>query len=200
MKIPSISEPIKELFEEVIFANELDDNKELIYQFSDPDGERSGKSGWSFGKCQFDIANNPNAVLALREMDFTTDEIKALRDQTGLIAISFLNMKLMDGHEIVDKWDNRQVMECLEWPLLLCNEIGVELDSVESFLHIADYHNQLYFSRRGKLYNTLKAFKHSAAPSDILAFKLSIPWGIKKPKDVYRRYKNIRRICNGNAY
>jgi hypothetical protein len=128
-------------------------------------------------------------------MDFTSDQIKDLRDQTGSTSMNHMDSKLQNNKDTVDRWDRRQLQECLDFPLLLCNEIGVEFASEESFLHIADYHNQFYMSRGGKLYQWLKKQTIEVAPEMIRAFKMSLPWGFKRPDDVERRYNTIRRIC-----
>lgn len=194
MRLTCISQALRQMFRNIISANEVGGNLSLAYVFSDPDGVRSGKSGWSFGICQYDVSNNPNAILALREMGFTTDEIKGIKDQS--IQIYNMNRKLMDHKDIVDKWDLKQINECLFWPLELCNEIGVDFDRAETFLHISDYHNQLNFSRGGKLYTWLQNQKVSVTPQMILEFKYTIPWGISHRDDVDRRYKIIMHVTN----
>lgn len=195
MKLAVLSEDLKLMFARAIIANELGGQLSLIYKFSDPDGVRTGKSGWSFGICQYDINNNPNALLALREMDFTTDEIAGLRAQT-IDNMAPMDYKLFRSKDIVDKWDRRQLRECLEIPLLYCKELAVEFSSEETFLHIADYHNQFYMSRGGKLYVWLKEQKKEVTPEMVRDFKLALPWGKKRPDDVNRRYSNIVKIAS----
>jgi len=177
------------LFREVIFTNELGGNAQLIYRFSDPDGVRTGKSGYSFGICQFDTQNNPNALLCLRECGFTTDEIRQIKQQTG--DIRPLNAKLTP--DVVDRWDAAQLVECLNTPLRLCQSLGITLTN-EAKLHLGDYHNQFYMSKGGKMHSFLMRLGNVIA-EDIRAFKLTLPWGIKRPDDVHRRFNNIRRIC-----
>jgi hypothetical protein len=188
---------LTETMEKVLLQNELDGNINAAYRFSDPDGIHSGKSGYSFGLVQFDINNNPSAILALREMNFTTDEIAALKTQTG--AIEPLNAKLRAHADIVNKWDDKQVLECLNVPLVLCKEIGVAYSCDETFLHIADYHNQFYMSRGGKLYTWLKSCHGKlVTPEMVRDFKLTLAWGQSHPEDVERRYHNIVKIMRGN--
>lgn len=194
MKITSLSENIKIIFGRCLIANELGNQLGLIYKFSDADGVRTGKSGWSFGVVQYDISNNPSAVLALREMGFTTDEIRGLKDQT-IDDMAPMNAKLDSHKSIVNKWDAKQIQECLSFPLGLCNEIGLDFLNEEAFLHIADYHNQFYMSRGGKLYNYLKEKNTTITPQMIKDFKLKLPWGKKRPDDVERRFKTISDLC-----
>lgn len=193
MKIQVVSEPLKLIFARCIIANELGGQLSLIYKFSDPDGVRTGKSGWSFGIVQYDINNNVNALLALREMDFTTDELAGLRAQT-IENMAPMDYKLYSHRDTVDKWDRHQIRECLALPLLYCNELGAEFSSEETFIHIADYHNQFGMSRGGKLYRWLKEQKKDITPEMVRDFKLALPWGLKRPDDVKRRYENIVRI------
>ncbi len=193
MRLAEINDGLRSLFRMVILKNEIGGDLSLVYKFSDPDGVRTGKSGWSFGVCQYDINNNPNAVLALREMGFTTDEISGLKAQT--VPIEPMNRKLYFHADVVDRYDDMQLNECLEWPLRLCNELGTDFSRLETFLHIADYHNQFYCSRGGKLYTWLKAQAGTpVTPEMVRDFKLSLPWGQKRPDDVNRRYSAISKI------
>ena len=195
MKVLTITDQLSVYFAKIILANELGGDLSLAYRFSDPDGERSGKSGWSFGIVQIDINNNVNTLLALKEMDFTTDEISGLRSQT--IPIDPMNAKLKAHGDIVNKWDRQQMRECLTVPLVRCNEIGVDFTGEETFLHIADYHNQFSMSRHGKLSSWLSTQTDPISPEMVRDFKLALPWGVKCPKDVNRRYENIVRIVRG---
>jgi hypothetical protein len=166
---------------------------DVVYRFSDCDGVRSGKSGWSFGVSQFDINNNPAATLCLRECGFTTDEIQALKLQVCLIGPA--NAKLHRHSTIVDEWDQRQINECLDYPARLCKESGIRLACNETIFHIADYHNQFYMSKGGKLHRYLSALPYPVAQEDIKGFKLTTAWGKKRPDDVERRYRNIARLA-----
>lgn len=182
-----------EIFTNAILLNELDGNRKAAYRFSDPDGVLSGKSGWSFGVCQYDINNNPSAILALREMEFTTDQIKALKAQT-VKNMTMMNALLIQNTAIVDKWDAKQLDECLTVPMNLCASSGIVFDNDEARVHVADYHNQLYMSKGGKLHNFLMNMRAPIVPEMILAFKMKLPWGLKRPDDVHRRYNNIQKL------
>lgn len=200
MRITKLTEQAKVMFAKALVANELGNQLSLIYKFSDADGVRTGKSGWSFGIVQFDINNNANALICLKECDFTTDEIAALRRQDTDVVMSAMNAKLLAYREVVDRWDRRQIAECLTWPLNLCVELGVDFSSEETLLHVADYHNQFGMSRGGKLYSWLRAQRVAVTPEMVRDFKYTLPWGIKQKAgdrahdDVWRRYANIVRI------
>jgi hypothetical protein len=198
VKIVVLSDLYKLLFAKVIVANELGGDTKLIYKFSDPNGDRSGKSGWSFGICQFDTKNNPNAIQALVEMGFTNDEIVQLKRMT--IDVAPLNDRLLTQKDILDKWDRQQLRECMQVAITLCSEIGTDCSCEETMLHIADYHNQLHFSRGGRLYSFLKSnVSVPIAPEMIHALKLSIDWGQSHPADVDRRYENIAKLVAQNT-
>lgn len=178
------------IFTQAILKNELDGNELAAYRFSDPDGIQTGKSGWSFGICQFDINNNPSAILALREIGFTTDQIIALKAQT-IKNMTLMNATLKQNSTVVDRWDAKQLDECLNVPMQICVSSGITFANDEARIHVADYHNQFYMSRGGKLHNFLMSMKAPIVPEMILAFKLKLPWGLKRPDDVHRRYNNI---------
>jgi len=186
-----------ELYRKIIFANELDNSISHVYKFSDPDGIRTGKSGWSFGMSQFDINNNPQAIICLRECDFTTDEIGRLKSQT-LQDMKPMNTKLLANCTIVDRFDDQQFGECLQIPAELCKRSGIELTD-PGHLALADYHNQFYMSRGGKMHTHLQTLGRPVTAEDIYQFKLALPWGQKRPDDVKRRHNNIIRLIKEAA-
>ncbi len=194
MKMTAISEGIKLLFARCIIANELGNSITLAYRFSDPDGVRSGKSGWSFGVCQYDINNNPNAEKVLKECGFSRAEIDALRAQT--IDVEPLNIRLVEHKDVISKWDARQLQECLVRSLTNCMALNTDFSSEEVILHLADYDNQFYFAHDGKLYTWLKYIVNwPLTPELFLNWKLkNTAWGKDHKEDVERRYDNIRKI------
>lgn len=205
MKIVALSELTKQLFARCLYTNEMGGMPaSIVYRFSDPDGERSGKSGWSFGIVQYDINNNPNAILALREMDFTTDEIAGLKAQT-IADMAAMNDKLAAHKDVIDRWDRKQINECLTWPLALCIEAEADFSSEETFIHIADYHNQFGMSKGGKMHSWIRGLSGTVIyPEMVRNFKYSTLYGKaqlakKDPSkdDVKRRYDNIVRIARG---
>lgn len=181
------------VFAKVILANELGGDRALAYKFSDPDGIRTGKSGWSFGLCQFDTRNNPQSIICLRGCGFTTDEIAAIKAQTCYDMPS-MDRKLAACGTIVDRYDDAQLGECLQWPAHLARESGIKL-SDGGLIACADYHNQYYMSRGGKLHTWLKGLGREVKTHDILDFKLEhTVYGKKRPNDCIRRYNNITEI------
>lgn len=187
---------IPETYEKVIFTNEMDGNLGRVYKFSDPDG-KLGKSGWSFGKSQFDISNNPSAILCLRDCNFTSDEIAGLKAQT-IADMKPLEKRLLCKCTTVDRYDDQQFKECLSVPAALCKNSGIVLTD-GGLIALADYHNQFYMSRGGKMHNWLKGLGRPVTADDIYKFKLTLPWGLKRKDDVDRRHKNIIRILKEAA-
>ena len=205
MKITQITEGMRLTFARSIFANEVGGKVSNIYKFSDPDGEHSGKSGWSWGICQFDINNNPNATVILRECGFTDAEIEALKSQT-VSDMAPMNQKLVDAKSVVDRWDGKQLDECLTWMMTLCNRINVEFSNEEAFIHAADYENQFHARYGGTFYTFAKNCASPISAEMIRDFKYILPWGIKqlakkdpKKDDVLRRYNNIKSIYEREA-
>ncbi|MDA8428171.1 MAG: hypothetical protein M0T70_02845 [Geobacteraceae bacterium] len=182
-------------FRLVILANELENNPNAAYRFSDPDGVLTGKSGWSYGISQLDINNNPSAILGLRDCAFTTDQIAALKAQT-VRDMAPMNAKLKAAAEIIDAWDKKQLQECLTQPSAICSDSGIRFSDA-GLISMADYHNQMYMSRGGKLHKHLAALKQVVTAEIIRDFKLSLPWGQKRPDDVKRRYNNIVKVMRG---
>lgn len=183
---------LAERFRKIILANELDNSTAHIYRFSDPDGIRSGKSGWSFAICQFDINNNPRSILCLQACGFTTDEIAGLKAQT-IADMAPMHAKLKAAATVVDTWGNAQLQECLTHATHLLTASAISFDE-SGLLACADYHNQFYMSKGGKLHRHLDTLHKIINAEDILAFKLTLPWGNKRPDDVRRRHQNIVRI------
>lgn len=189
---------IADTFRSIIIDNELGGKPGLALRFSDPDGVRSGKSGWSFGVCQFDIANNPLAAKCLLDCGFTLAEVDALRAQT--IDVEPLNARLREHALTIAKYDERQLTGCLQRAAKLCEKHGIELQDEEAVLSLADYHNQYYLSdinKHGYLIHYLARLGRPATARDVLDFKLDhTAFGKKRPKDCWRRYNNIIRICS----
>lgn len=187
-----------EVFRKIILANELDGSTAHAYKFSDADGINNGKSGYSFGICQMDINNNPTAIHCLRECGFTTDEIAGLKRQ-NVTPLAPFNAKLKAAAAVIDRYDAAQLQECLTVPLQLCQATDITFTGDEAKLHLADYHNQFYMSRGGKMHTFLLALKRPVERLDILVFRQQTLWGKKRPDDVRRRYDNIVRIYAESA-
>lgn len=185
-----------DIVREIITANEIGSEMSLAYRFSDPDGEQSGKSGYSFGRSQFDIENNWTGILCLKACGFRPKDLDRLFEQRG--PITDLNAKLKAHSSMVDKYDRRHMSEALEWCSDLLAKSNVKYTDIRVLLHVVDYHNQLHFSKNGKLHEWLKKCVEEGrtiAPPDILHFKLEqTKWGLKRPGDVTRRFENVERI------
>jgi hypothetical protein len=179
-------------FRRIIIANELSGNHKAVYRFSDPDGVRTGKSGWSFGVCQFDINNNPYALLALRDCNFTTDQMAALRAQT-VQNMAPMHARLLANSAVIDSYDDTQLVECLVHASRLLADVRLTYDD-GGIMACADYHNQMHMSRGGKLHSHLQRLGRTVTADVVRDFKLNLPWGKKRPDDVERRHDNIIRI------
>jgi hypothetical protein len=188
---------LNELFRQVILANELDNNLSFALRFSDPDGVRSGKSGWSFGVCQFDTQNNDAALACLKECGFSTDEIQGIVHQT--IDVKPLAAKLADHADVVARYDEEQLSGCLNRGLNFCLSRGVPLQDSAAILAVADYFNQYgsmgdgaeaYFDKLGR----------AITAKDVLDFKLTATkYGREHPADCKRRYDNVVKIVEKEA-
>lgn len=193
-----MNKPNIDTFYKILTANELGNDLSLILKFSDPDGIRIGKSGYSFGVSQFDLKNNAQAIRCLQECDFGQLEIEDLVNQPVIsdTRMKYYETKLANSANIVEKFDLDHMTHTLEYVSGICSRDNIQLQNEETIYHIADYHNQFYFSKDGKLHTHLKAQDKTITPETILIFKLNkTSWGQKRPDDVMRRYNNIARIC-----
>ena len=123
---------LNELFRKVILYNEVDGNEKAILRFSDPDGP-SGRSGWSFGLCQFDTRHNDMAVACLKECGFTDEEISGVVNQS--ISIKPLEAKL--NACIVAKYDTAQLSQCLNAALNVTTSNGIMALDTAAILALA---------------------------------------------------------------
>lgn len=183
-------------FRKVIIANELDNNLGHVLKFSDPDGVRSGKSGWSFGISQFDLNNNPVAAACLRACKFTEAEIDGLKAQT--IDPRPLEPKLTAAAATIAEFDRVQLAGCIERAQRILTKRGITAADDTALLAVADYANQYYLSdidKPGYLVHYLSDLKHPFTAKDVLQFKLEhTKYGRKRPGDCRRRYDNLIRI------
>ena len=188
-----------ELFGQIILANELDGNERAAYRFSDPDGVKTGKSGWSFGRCQFDTKNNPISRQCLAACGFTPAEIDGIVDQT--IDIRPQHARLKANAAIIDRYDRVQLLDCIRRVKSVAVSKGIVFADDKAVLTAADYDNQFYFSAKmepGYLCFYLANLKRPATAADIVHFKADhTTWGKKRPDDIERRAANIDRIMKG---
>ncbi|HAM41263.1 MAG TPA: hypothetical protein DCP69_07965 [Candidatus Omnitrophica bacterium] len=181
------------LFTAVIVANELDNDLAYALKFTDPDGVRSGKSGYSFAVCQFDIANNPVAAACLRACGFTPEEIAGLKAQC--IPVRPLEAKLRKNAALVEKYSSIQLRDCLTRATGILRRRGINAADDTALLAVADYHNQYYLSdidRPGYLVHYLGELVQPFTAQDVLDFKLDhTRYGKTHPGDCQRRYNNL---------
>ncbi len=182
-----------QIFSRIIVANELSNNIDFILRFSDPDGVRSGKSGWSFGRCQFDVANNPVAASCLRACGFTAEEIAGVKAQS--INVHALEYRLKANAATVEKFDDVQFAGCIGRAQAILSKRGIKAADDAAVLAVADYANQYYLSdidSPGYLVHYLLCLTHAFTAKDVLDFKLDCtPYGHAHPDDCRRRYNNL---------
>jgi hypothetical protein len=187
---------LNEMFYDIIVLNELGGDLSLSLKFSDPDGARTGKSGWSFGPCQFDTQNNSQALACLRECGFTEAEITGIVNQT--IDIHPMNAKLAQCGEIVEKYSTAQLSYCLQKALNFDTDFGIPIESPDGILAGADYVNQY-----GSQGNGAKAYYQSlgrpVTAQDVLDFRLTTLYGRNHPADCKRRIANVLTIVAENS-
>lgn len=191
---------IRKILAQAFLENELGGYRQLAYKFSDPDGVRSGKSGWSFGLSQFDLANNPMAGECLAVAGFASEEIVGLiKQQVGDVTMAALSARLRTPQvmAIIDDYDNQQLDLVITHTRSVCAQAGLHLADEECFVHLCDYHNQFYVQYSGKCVVYLKRLGRMINSADVLAYKLTTLWGEKRPDDVARRWNNIHYICAG---
>ena len=182
---------IEELFRAIIIRNELGADLDLSLCFSDPDGVRSGKSGWSFGAVQFDTQNNDQAIACLRDCGFTDAEIKGIVNQT--VDVEPLNKRLQAHAGIIIDYDNRQLRHCLRAAEQFADRYQVPLADSAALLSLADTVNQ-YGSLGAGAAATLLAPAKPVTAEDILAMKLEWKYakrGKRQHDDTVRRHNNI---------
>ena len=152
----------------VIALNEISNNQNFIYKFS----YAGGRSGYSFGRSQFDVKNND--INRLLQLD------KDVLD---------LNKKLSEHKKEIDELDLQHIKSMINHVVRL--ERLPEMNE-KAFIHLVDYHNQFNLAINGKMHKYLKTLK-IATSENILNFKLKTKWGIEHPTDVIRRYNNIEK-------
>lgn len=186
MKIKDIAAKIEpEKVMDIIARNEIDGLLNIAYRFS----KAGGKSGYSFGRSQFDVSNNPSVSQFLRnKCGFTAEDINTLlrleKDVTGL------NNKLREHKKEIDDYDLQHIKNMIKYVGGILSDLDVENE--ETFVHLVDYHNQFNLSKNGKMHRYLQTLKF-ATSENVLNFKLNqTKWGKEHPHDVKRRYNNIK--------
>ena len=180
---------LNEMFRDLIFANECGKNPRVIYKFSDPDGERSGKSGWSFGLSQFDTQNNSTALKCLAECGFTDAEIAGIVAQS--VDVRPFAERLAAHSEIIDSYDTEQLTYCLGKALDFDMKFGIPVTNPGGILASADYCNQ-YGSEGMGAVAFYKALGRPINEQDVLKFKATTKYGKEHYDDCVRRYTNLQ--------
>jgi hypothetical protein len=185
---------LNELIAALIFQNECDSNKAFIYKFSDPDGVRSGKSGWSFGRVQWDTRNNTMSLACLNECGFTQDEIHGVVDQT--IDVRPLAARLAAHADIIDRYDTAQLSMLINQALNWNGSHNIPITDTGAILAAADYDNQ-YGSQGESFAAYLQGLGRPVIAHDILDFKLNhTAYGKRCPDDCKRRFKNLTDLLD----
>ena len=181
---------MEELFRLVILLNEVSGNLKAILRFSDPDGP-SGRSGWSFGLCQFDTKHNDAALACLHECGCTESDIHSIVNQ--LPGSKELASKLKA--DIVARYDQAQLSRCLYSALNVTTSKGIVVVDTAAILALADYVNQ-YGSIGNQFADYLNAcdLDKPVDIHEIQKWKLTTKYGKEHPDDCNRRYNNILSV------
>jgi len=181
-----------ELLREILIANELGGNREAAYRFSDADGPH-GRSGYSFGVCQFDLRHRREAGDILRQCGFSAEEIRRLKYQD--VPAAAYNDRLSTQRDIIDAWDRREFAAIVDHVSNVAHLCCFRFADDLAFLAACDYSNQFYFDVNGKLATHCSLLGKPITHADIFDFVLNkTAWGKKRPNDVRRRQGNVRRI------
>ncbi len=187
---------LNELFREVILLNELDGNEKAALRFSDPDGP-SGRSGWSFGICQFDTKHNDAALACLRECGFGGSTIAAVVAQN----INVKPLASMLKADIVARYDEAQLSRCLYSAMNVATSKGIMVTNTGAILCLADYINQYGSIGNGfaDYLNTVD-LDGDVTSAEIQEWKLKhTDYGKKHSADCERRYNNVLNVLGKNG-
>lgn len=187
---------LNELFYEVILLNELGGNKPAASRFSDPDGA-SGRSGWSFGLCQFDTKHNDAAIDCLVDCGFSDEEIRGIVNQT--VDVKPFAARLIAHASIIEKYDTEQLSRCLNNALNAVTSHGVLVYETGAILCLADYVNQYGSIGEGFTAWMNQRDADGITAAEIQDWKLNhTKYGKEHPADCKRRYDNIMRVMEAN--
>jgi hypothetical protein len=185
------NETLNEMFDGVILNNELSGILAAAYRFSHASG---GTSGWSFGRCQFDVKNNASVPTLLRKLGFTNEEMNSII--TEAVDPRQWNARLVAGSAIIDEADTAQLSYCLNKALNFDTTYGIEVESPSGILAGADYCNQ-YGSEGNGAVIYYKALKRAITAQDVLNFKLTqTKYGRENPEDCKRRFNGVMKVVN----
>ena len=189
------------LLRDVLFLNEVGGNTGLVYKFSDADGFRTGRSGWSYGVSQFDVANNSGlAVKCLKEIGFSDQQVDFIIKQIYSVQeMTRFSAMLKEKASVVDKYDLIHMGETVKLVSRILTKYGCTNIEIDAFLAICDYHNQFCISPNGKMEAFIKttvASKGTVTFEDISKRKMATKWGADRPDDVRRRDRNIKAVSS----
>ena len=182
---------LNEMLDAAILNNELSGILAAAYRFSHAKG---GKSGWSFGRCQFDVKNNHNALIVLSKLGFTMAEIQSIVNET--VDPRQWNDRLASGSAIIDEADTNQLTYCLDQGLNFATSYGVPVENPSGIIGIADYANQYGAPGDGSA-AYYKSLGRPITAEDVLQFKLEhTAYGQENPEDCRRRYDGVMAAIN----
>lgn len=187
-----MEQTLNEMFDGVILNNELSGILAAAYRFSHASG---GTSGWSFGRCQFDVKNNASVPTLLRKLGFTNEEMNSII--TEAVDPRQWNARLLAGSAIIDEADTAQLTYCLDKALNFITTYGIPVESPGGILASADYCNQYGSEGQGAV-AYYKPLGRPITAEDVLAFKLTLTkYGENHPADCRRRYAGVMKVVNG---
>jgi hypothetical protein len=181
-----------EAIAQALLINELSGNRDAAYRFS----KASENSGYSFGVCQWDVGHNLEAATILKACGFSQMEIAWL--EKGSLPNRFeYAQRLLAAKTVIDAADLNEFQSIVAWvkDVLASNILSVA--DLETFTHLADYHNQFHLDMHGECEQHLKSLNRLITAQDILTFKLDTKWGKIDPEDVKRRWNNIHGMFAG---
>lgn len=193
---------VHSLISDVLLLNELSGNENLKYIFSDADGYRTGRSGCSFGLCQFDIENNWDGLLILKEIGIKPKDIKDLYLQLSESSIERISRLIQTetAKRIIDRADKAHITKSITHVMGVINELSSPvMITVDGLVALVDYHTQMHLSINGKMHEFIKNYPSIEVFDNktVRDFKLNNTlWGKNRPDDVNRRYDNIFQTCS----
>jgi len=199
MNVKYNSESFKEKILKCIAKNEVNNLEKFIYSFTDPDG--SGRSGYSFGRSQFDVNHFGKARIWQMLTDLGLDhnqKRRVIENKKDIDDIQLL-LKTSENKTIIDEFDREHIDESIQHVLNLKDMPNIHDDS--AFAMLVDTHSQFRIDINGKTHQWLRWCNFEigcVSAEDIMIFKTqNYDWGEKRPDDIERRYLNIRKIFKG---
>lgn len=181
---------LTEMLKRVLISNELGGDPNVAYRFSHA---RKGKSGYSFGTCQFDVKANRHARVILLDCGFSMEEVQSLLG--GKPNLTALNAKLKAAKKQIDKADADHIGQTVVHVGNVAYLAGVRLSDDLCTLALCDYHNQYHLSPGGKCITHLSKLRQPVIAADVFHFALDhTQYGQNEPDDLRRRHGNIVRI------